>query len=144
MVTVTSEPIDVGQILEFLRAPEAGGVDVFMGVVRNHAGGRKVLRLEYSAYVPMAEKMMKEIEREIRERWPVHRLVLVHRIGKLEIGDVAVVTAVSTSHRNDAFEACRHAIDQIKECVPIWKKEFFEDGESWVKPGIEVVPQGNQ
>lgn len=137
MTRITGDPIEVGEILEYVSMPEAGALNMFVGTVRNHADGRKVLRLEYSAYVQMAERMMNEIEQDIKARWPVHRLALVHRIGRLEIGDVAVVTAVSTAHRNEAFEACRYAIDQIKSLVPIWKKEFFDDGEIWVTPGVE-------
>ncbi len=137
MVSVSDKPIDVASIIAALAQPEAGGVDVFLGTVRNHSAGRRVRRLEYSAYVPMAEKTMAAIEEEIRTRWQVHRVIMVHRIGLLGIGDTAVITAVSASHREAAFEACRYAIDRIKEVVPIWKKEYFEDGEAWADAGVE-------
>lgn len=139
MVSISDKPIDIASIIAALAQPEAGGVDIFLGTVRNHSAGKRVRRLEYSAYVPMAEKMMAAIEEEIRSRWQVHRVILVHRIGLLGIGDTAVVTAVSASHREAAFEACRYAIDRIKGDVPIWKKEYFEDGEAWVDARVETA-----
>jgi len=132
MVSITSEPIDVQAIVASVLAPPVGGIDVFIGTVRDHSGGKRVRQLEYTAYVPMAERIMADIEREIRARWPVYNVAMVHRIGLLSVGDTAVLTAVSTAHRKDAFEACRHAIDRIKNIVPIWKKEFFEEGAVWV------------
>lgn len=132
MVSVTSNPIDVSAILAAIQSPQAGGIDCFIGTVRNHAHGKRVKGLEYTAYVPMAERMMAEIERELRNTWTLHHVTLVHRIGSLHVGDVAVITAVSASHRAEAFEACRYAIDRIKEIVPIWKKEIYEEGQAWV------------
>ncbi len=132
MTSITQHPIDVPSILESVRTPHSGGTDIFIGTVRNHSHGRRVESLEYTAYIPMAEKMMAEIEEEMRKKWMLHIIVLVHRVGVLHVGDVAVVTAVSASHRNEAFEACRFAIDRIKEIVPIWKKEFYEEGTAWV------------
>ena len=125
MIRVTEAAIEPGEILNGVRTPASGGIDVFIGIVRNHSEGKGVEGLEYSAYVPMAEKLMGEIEAEIRARWPVHNVILVHRIGSLKVGDVAVVTAVSSVHRREAFEACRHAIERIKADVPIWKKEMW-------------------
>ncbi len=119
-----------------LSTPHAGGLDLFIGAVRNRSEGREVLQLEYSAYVPMAEKILQEIEREIRQRWAVEQVVLVHRIGLLQVGDIAVVTAVSAAHREEAFAACRYAIDRIKSTAPIWKKEFFREEAEW-SPGAE-------
>jgi molybdopterin synthase catalytic subunit len=133
MVSISTLPIDVGSILKEVSTPESGGIDVFVGTVRNHSRGKHVIRLEYSAYVPMAEKLMAEIEEDIHRRWPVHHVALIHRIGSLEIGDIAVVTAVSSAHRHVAFEACRYAIERVKAVVPVWKKEFAEDGEVWVE-----------
>ena len=133
MISLSTTTIDVPAVLEAISTPESGGIDVFIGTVRNQSKGKSVQRLEYSAYVPMAEKLMAQIEGEIRDRWPVHRVVLIHRIGSLEIGDVAVVTAISSAHRRDAFEACRYAIERIKSVVPIWKKEFGENGHTWVE-----------
>ena len=132
MVSITSRPIDVPSILDAVQTPHSGGVNCFIGTVRNHAEGKSVKALEYTAYVPMGEKLMAEIEEEMRKKWHLHAIVLVHRIGLLQVGDVAVVTAVSASHRAEAFDACRYAIDRIKEVVPIWKKEFFEEGTAWV------------
>ncbi len=132
MTSITQHPIDISSILESVRTPHSGGTDIFVGTVRNHSRGRRVESLEYTAYIPMAEKMMIEIEQEMRRKWILHTIVLVHRVGVLHVGDVAVVTAVSASHRNEAFEACRFAIDRVKEVVPIWKKEFYEEGTAWV------------
>lgn len=128
MVAVTSNPINVTQLYEDVCTPESGGIDIFVGTVRNHSNGSSVQSIEYTAYLPMAEKQMTLIEQEIRKQWDVHEVVLVHRIGVLEVGDVAVVTAVSATHRKEAFEACRYAIDRIKSIVPIWKKEITRDG----------------
>lgn len=132
MISITQHPIDVPSILESVQTPHSGGIDCFIGTVRNHSHGQRVKSLEYTAYVPMAEKLMAEIEEEMRKKWFLHNIILVHRIGMLRVGDVAVVTAVSASHRHEAFEACRFAIDRIKEVVPIWKKEFYEEGTAWV------------
>ncbi len=132
MVSITPHPIDVPPILASVQTPHSGGIDCFIGTVRNHSHGRRVKALEYSAYVEMGEKLMTEIEEEMRKKWFLHNVLLVHRIGMLQVGDVAVVTAVSASHRAETFEACRYAIDRIKAVVPIWKKEFFEEGQVWV------------
>jgi molybdopterin synthase catalytic subunit len=137
MVAISDAPIDVAHVYSAIRAPHSGGIDIFVGTVRNHSGGKRIRRLEYAAYTPMAEKMMVRIEREIRELWTVDNVIMIHRIGLLEIGDVAVVTAVSAAHREEAFAACRYAIDRIKSIVPIWKKEFAEDGETWVEGAVE-------
>jgi molybdopterin synthase catalytic subunit len=133
MTSIITSPIDVGRVFESLGTRESGGLTVFVGTVRDHSDGKAVNRLEYSAYVPMAEKQMAAIECEVRERWPVQNVICIHRIGMLEIGDVAVVTAVAAAHRDVAFAACRHAIDRIKELVPIWKKEYAADGTFWVE-----------
>ena len=138
MVQIVTTSIDVQKIIDGISSPRAGGIDVFIGTVRSHSQGKRVRELEYSAYVPMAEKLMAEIEHEIRRTWIVDAVALVHRIGMLKIGDVAVVTAVSAPHRNEAFEACRYAIDRVKAIVPIWKKEYFEEGLAWVVGQHEV------
>lgn len=127
MVSITFNPIDVPSILASVQTPHSGGIDVFIGTVRNRANGKRVKALEYSAYVPMAEKTMAQIEEEIRATWALHNIVLVHRVGTLYVGEVAVVTAVSAAHRAETFEACRYAIDRIKEIVPIWKKEIYDE-----------------
>lgn len=132
MIVLTETPIDLPAVLAHVQAPGAGAVDVFIGTVRNNTAQKAVVRLEYEAYAPMALKKMEELAAEARRRWPVEALALVHRVGLLQIGDAAVVIAVATPHRAEAFEACRWLIDTLKETVPIWKKEIFTDGEVWV------------
>lgn len=138
MVAILKSPIDVDEIIREVSTPRAGGIDVFIGTVRNHSRGRPVNQLEYSAYIPMAEKLMSAIEQELRAKWIVEGVALVHRIGVLQVGDVAVVTAVSAAHRDNAFEACRYAIDRVKAVVPIWKREHFAEGSAWVVGNHEV------
>ncbi len=118
--------------IELVSSSGAGGLTVFVGTVRNQTQGKKVLKLEFEAYAPMAIAEMKKIAEEAVHRWGVKRMAIHHRTGTLEIGEIAVVIAVSTPHRKASFEACEFAIDTLKETVPIWKKEFFEDGEVWV------------
>lgn len=132
-IEVTTEPLSERTVAQAVEHPGAGGIALFSGVVRDQTGGRRVKFLEYEAHVPMAVAKMREIAAAIRERWPATaRVALVHRIGRLEIGESSVMIAVSSPHRGPAFEACRFAIDTLKETVPIWKKEHFEDGEVWV------------
>ena len=132
-IEVTAEPLSERAVAQAVEHPGAGALALFSGVVRNQTGGRRVKFLEYEAHGPMALAKMREIGRAIRERWPmISRIALVHRIGRLEIGESSVMIAVSSPHRGEAFEACRFAIDTLKETVPIWKKEHFEDGEVWV------------
>ena len=108
--------------------PADGAVCLFVGVVRDHNAGRRVLRLEYEAYEEMALPLMEKIAGECRERWPVTDVRIVHRLGPLAIGEASVAVAVASPHRREAFEACRYAIDTLKATVPIWKKEFYADG----------------
>src|ERR1700709_2500094 len=112
--------------------PESGGIDVFIGTVRNATKGKKVLKLEFEAYEKMAMAEMEKIAKQAIEKWPVQKLLIHHRTGVLQVGDVPVIIAVSAAHRDAAFEACRYVIDTLKQTVPIWKKEIFEDGEVWV------------
>ncbi len=136
MVRLTPEPIDDRALTEQVRRPECGAVLTFLGTVRDLTDGRATTALDYEAYPGMAEKKMAEIEQEVRARWPVGDVVLVHRVGRLDVGEVSVAVAVSCPHRGQAFEACRHAIDRLKELVPIWKKENWADGTTeWVHPG---------
>ena len=125
-VSLVREPID----LVALQAvePGDGALCLFVGVVRDHNGGRRVLRLEYEAYEEMALALMEKIAAECRERWRVTDVRIVHRLGRLAIGEASVAVAVASPHRREAFEACRHAIDTLKATVPIWKKEFYADG----------------
>ena len=133
LVDVTAERIDPGALAEFVSDPQAGSSVVFSGTVRNHSPGRAdVSRLEYEAYAGMAEREMEKIVAEAAQRWPGSAVAIAHRAGQLEIGDLAVVIAAAAPHRAEAFEACRFAIDTLKETVPIWKKEIATDGEYWV------------
>jgi MoaE-MoaD fusion protein len=129
---ITDAPLDTDQLVRLVERPEAGAVVTFAGVVRNHSRGRTVLYLEYDAYRPMAERKMREIAEEAAHRWEC-RIALQHRVGRLEIGEASVLIAVSAAHRGTAFEACRYAIDTLKETVPIWKKEVWEGGEVWIE-----------
>jgi molybdopterin synthase catalytic subunit len=130
---VVDRPLSPDEIVAQVDDPGAGGVVIFSGVVRNETDGRAVKFLEYEAHAAMAESKLREIGSAIRRRWPgVRRVAMLHRIGRLEIGESSVLIAVSAAHRGDAFEACRYAIDTLKRTVPVWKKEHFEDGEVWV------------
>jgi len=124
MVAITEDPIDVNLILRGLGSARTGGIDIFIGTVRDTNEGKSVDSIEYTAYVPMAEELMRRIESEIRVRWPVENVTIVHRIGLLRVGEISVVTAAGAPHRAEAFEACRYAIERVKADVPIWKKEF--------------------
>lgn len=130
---LTTEPLSETELTAAVANPEAGGVAVFSGVVRNETGGRRVKFLEYEAHGAMAEAKMREIGETVHARWPgVKAVAMAHRVGRLEVSEASVVIAVSAAHRAEAFEACRFAIDRLKQSVPIWKKEHFEDGEVWV------------
>ena len=136
MIRLTNDPIDYGTLTESVRRPNCGAVVTFLGTVRDLTGEEITVALDYDAYAPMAEKKMAEIESDTRQRWPVGDMMMVHRLGHLAVGDVSVAVAVSCHHRAQAFEACRYAIDRLKELVPIWKKENWADGSSeWVHPG---------
>lgn len=131
-VAVREEPLRVEELVRFVDRPEAGAVVTFSGNVRNHNRGRRVEYLEYDAYRPMAEAKLREIAVEAARRWDC-RIAVEHRVGRLEIGEPSVLVAVSCAHRAAAFEACRFAIDTLKEQVPIWKKEVWEGGEVWIE-----------
>ena len=132
IIEIAGTEIDTLAILKYVGDDAAGAIDIFIGTTRNISNKKKVLHLEFEAYVPMARKKMQEIEKEIRTKWNIIKFCIVHRTGKVRIGDTNVVIDVSSAHRRDAFEACRYAIDTLKKNVPIWKKEFFEDVEIWV------------
>jgi molybdopterin synthase catalytic subunit len=132
-IEVTAEPLSERAVADAVADPAAGALALFSGVVRDQTGGRRVKFLEYEAHAAMALGKLREIARLVRQRWPgVRRVALVHRIGRLEVGESSVMIGVSSPHRREAFEACQFAIDTLKETVPIWKKEHFEDGEVWV------------
>jgi molybdopterin synthase catalytic subunit len=135
MIQLTREPIDHGELTDLVRRSGSGAVVLFLGTVRDLTGDRVTTALEYDAYPGMAEKKLAEIEADTRARWPIGDLILVHRLGRLEVGEVSVAVAVSCPHRAEAFAAARHAIDRLKELVPIWKKEEWADGSTeWVHP----------
>jgi molybdopterin synthase catalytic subunit len=135
MIRLQSEPIDYAQLTELVRTPSCGAVVLFLGTVRELTEGKATRSLDYEAYQSMAEKKLAEVEQEARSQWPVGEIALVHRLGHLELGEVSVAVAVSCPHRAQAFEACRYAIDRVKEVVPIWKKEHWADGTTdWVHP----------
>jgi molybdopterin synthase catalytic subunit len=135
MSFLTTRPLDPTALIAEVQSQERGGIACFVGTVRNHHGGRAVRRLEYEAYLPMAEAECDRIAAETGQRWPV-AVALQHRIGRLEIGDAAVAIAAAGAHREEAFAACRYVIEEVKRRVPIWKREIYEDGtESWVGAG---------
>ena len=131
-IKILSEPLNIQSCIDWVMTPQCGGIDVFIGTVREATKGKTVVRLEFEAYETMALKEMKKIADEALKRWAVHKIVIHHRTGVLQIGDIPVVIAVSAAHRDAAFDACRYIIDTLKKTVPIWKKEVFEDGEVWV------------
>lgn len=129
---VVDRPLDPAEVVAAVSGEAYGGLVTFSGSVRVETRGRRVLRLEYEAYRPMAERVLAKIGQEISQRWPGSRVAIIHRVGTLKPGELAVVIAAATPHRAEAFRACEHAIDRIKAEAPIWKKEVFEDGEIWV------------
>jgi len=131
-IQLSDQPLNPGECLNAVQTPEAGAVNLFIGTVRGESQGRKVLFLEYEAYEPMAVSEMRKLAEEACRRFPVQGVAIHHRIGRLEIGEAAVVIAVSTPHRAEGFAACQFLIDTLKQTVPIWKKEHFEDGAVWV------------
>jgi molybdopterin synthase catalytic subunit len=133
MFHVTTEPLSVQQVNDRVRRPTDGAVVTFDGIVRNNFDGRSVLYLEYEAYAAMAEKKMAEIGAEVQQKFAIGEIAMVHRIGRLEIGESSIVIAVAAPHRHAAFEACAYAMDRVKAEIPVWKKEFFGDGaDHWV------------
>ena len=131
-IHITSEKLNLQNCYDFVQDQECGGIALFVGTVRNTTQNKTVKRLDFSAYEPMAIKELKKIALHAVEKFNVSKIVIHHAVGNLKIGDVPVIIAVSSAHREAAFEACQYAIDTLKETVPIWKKEFFEDGEVWV------------
>lgn len=134
---ITKEPIIIQEIVDKVVDRNAGAINTFIGTVREMTKEKKTLYLIYEAYESMAVKKLEQIGREIEERWPKTKIAITHRVGKLEITDIAVVIAVSTPHRADSYEASRYAIERIKEIVPIWKKEHWEDGTLWMGDQLE-------
>lgn len=132
MFHLTAKPIDLSALVTFVTQPASGAIVTFIGTTRDHNQGRRVLALSYEAYPGMAEKELEQIGTEAKMRWNIERMAIVHRTGHVDIGEMSVAIAVSAPHRDDAFAACRFAIEEIKRRVPIWKKELFEGGELWI------------
>jgi molybdopterin synthase catalytic subunit len=130
---VTCEPLDLLGAAAAVSADEYGAVATFVGLVRDHNAGRRVLYLDYECYEPLAIKAFERIAVEAREQWPATRLAIAHRTGTLRIGEASVVIAAGAAHRADAFSACRYAIERIKQIAPIWKREYFEGGDVWIE-----------
>jgi molybdopterin synthase catalytic subunit len=136
LIALVRKPIETSEIVAQLKAPADGAVTVFEGIVRNHSGGRPTLYLEYEAYEQMAMAKMREIGDQMREKFSIRRFAMIHRLGRLEIGETSVLIVVCSAHRAAAFDACRYGIDTLKKTVPIWKKEFFRDGAVWAEGEI--------
>lgn len=137
---ISETPIVVDDVMQKVTSRNAGAITVFVGTVREMTKGKKTLSLQYEAYPAMAIKMFEQIEREMLEKWPETKLAITHRVGKLDISEIAVVIAVSSPHRKIAYEANEFAINRIKQIVPIWKKEHWEDGTEWIGDQLENVP----
>jgi molybdopterin synthase catalytic subunit len=140
MVLLAPDPIDTAALVAHVRGEPDGAIVTFDGFVRNHSHDRATLYLDYEAYEPMAIATMREIARQAREKFAIHRIAIAHRLGRLEIGETSVFIAVSAAHRAAAFDTCRFAIDTLKRTVPIWKKEYFADGAVWADGELPPVP----
>jgi MoaE-MoaD fusion protein len=135
MCEITSKPLDIQAVISRVEHPGAGATVAFVGTVRDVSRGHDVRCLEYEAYEEMAVNVLSALARAVQRRWPGTRVAMAHRVGVVEIGEASVVIAVSAAHRGEAFEACEYAIDRLKEIAPIWKKEFYSDGEAWIGKG---------
>lgn len=144
MYEIVKEPINTEAVIQKVIRREAGAITTFLGIAREWTRGRKTIYLEYDAYVPMVEKKLAEIGDEVKEKWPETEIAVTHRIGRLDISETAVCIAVSSPHRKAAYEANEYVIERIKQIVPIWKKEHWEDGETWIGNQLEtqVYPTG--
>ena len=131
-IKISVDPLQIQSCIDWVMSPECGGINVFIGSVRNVTKGKKVVRLEFEAYQSMAMNEMNKIAKDVLKKWPVQKILIHHRTGILQTGEVPVIIAVAAAHRDAAFDACRYTIDTLKQTVPIWKKEVFEDGEIWV------------
>jgi len=140
VVLLVPDPIDVNGLMAHVRADQDGAIVAFDGFVRNESHGRRTLYLDYEAYESMAVTKMREIAEQARQKFAIHRIAMAHRLGRLKLGETSVFIAVSAPHRGAAFDACRFAIDTLKRTVPIWKKEYFEDGAVWADGELPPVP----
>lgn len=132
MFRITHQPIDLDELVRCVSDAEAGAIVPFIGTTRNYNEGRRVIALDYEAYPEMAEKELARIGAEAKQKWPICKMAIVHRLGPVQIGEASVIIVVSSAHRDAAFAASRFAIEEIKKTVPIWKKEVFEGGEVWI------------
>ena len=140
MYKITNKAIQPHDLFEAVRAPKHGAIATFAGTVRDQTEGRATTHLEYEAYPAMAEKIMERIGEEAKSKWPIGKVAILHRLGRLELEEISVLIAVGAGHRREAMEACLYIIDKLKEIVPIWKKEYGSDGEYWVDgPKIKGV-----
>jgi molybdopterin synthase catalytic subunit len=130
---ITRDPIDAQKISRRLLRAEDGAICIFEGVVRNNSKGKRTLHLVYEAYDTMALKKLEEIGIFVRQAWDIGCIAMIHRLGRLDIGETSVAVVITSAHRRASFDACHYAIDRLKKVVPIWKKEFFQDGEVWVE-----------
>jgi len=144
LILLVVKTIDAAALIEHVRTGEDGAIVTFDGCVRNQSHGRRTLYLDYEAYESMALTKMQEIASEVHSKFAIDRVAMAHRLGRLEIGETSVFIAVSAPHRAAAFDACRYAIDTLKRSVPIWKKEYFEDGAVWADGELPPVPQDTQ
>ncbi len=135
MFKVTTAPLSIDEAYAAVRRDDCGAVALFVGTVRDHHEGKKVVSISYSAFQEMAEKEFAKIAEEAARRWTIGKVCIAHRTGKLGIGEASVVIAVSAPHRAEAFEACRHAIESLKKMAPVWKEEFYETGKAWISEG---------
>ena len=142
LIHITHDELDPGRVAELVGHPGAGAVVTFVGTTRDHTGDRRVLRLEYEAYRPMADEQLQRVADEMLAQWELTGVAIHHRLGRLEIGEASLVVAVSSALRQAAFDACHFSIHRIKQIVPIWKKEFFEGGEVWVGSQEDFNPLG--
>lgn len=131
-IKILDEPLQIQSCINWVMAPETGGINIFVGTVRNVTKGKNVIRLEFEAYESMALSEMHKIAKDVFEKWPLQKVLIHHRTGVLQTGEVPVIIAVAAAHRDAAFTACHYIIDTLKQTVPIWKKEVFEGGEVWV------------
>jgi len=131
-IEILNEPLNVHSCYQQVEDDACGGIDIFVGTVRDHTQSKRVIQLEFEAYEPMAIAELEKIVQTCMQQWPVKRICIQHRVGVLKVGEIAVIIAVSAAHRTAAFDACRYIIDTLKQTVPIWKKEFFQDGAIWV------------
>ena len=144
LILLVQKAIDADALVRHVRTASDGAIVTFDGCVRNQSHARPTLYLDYEAYESMALAKMREIAAEVHAKFPIDRVALAHRLGRLEIGETSVFIAVSAPHRAAAFEACRFAIDTLKRSVPIWKKEYFEDGAVWADGELPPIPQDTQ